>query len=73
MSGQISSMAEYDDLAQAADVAEDALGSMRFGSHWLLIQKLKHYGVYTTDSKQAIKAPADFVTSSCKLTTRSNP
>jgi hypothetical protein len=27
MSGQISSMAEYDDLAQAADVAEDALGS----------------------------------------------
>lgn len=56
MSGQISSMAEYDDLAQAADVAEDALGSMRFGSHWLLIQKLKHYGVYTTDSKQAIKA-----------------
>jgi hypothetical protein len=56
MSGQISGMAEYDDLARAADVAEDALGSMRFGSHWLLIQKLKQYGVYTTDSKQAIKA-----------------
>jgi hypothetical protein len=56
MSGQISSMTEYNDLAQAADVAEDALGSLRFGSHWLLIQKLKKYGVHTTDSKQAIKA-----------------
>jgi hypothetical protein len=56
MSGQISSMTEYDDLAQAADVAEDALGSMRFGSHWLLIQKLKKYGVHANDSRAAIKA-----------------
>jgi thiamine monophosphate synthase len=53
---QIRTIEEYSDLAQAADVAEDALGSLRFGSHWLLIQKLSGYGVHVTDSKAAIKA-----------------
>ena len=52
---QISNLEEYSDLALAADVAEDALGSLRFGSHWLLIQKLRKYGVYTEDSRRAIR------------------
>jgi hypothetical protein len=52
----IKDLAEYDELATMADVAEENLGKMRFGSHWLLRIKIKQrFGVDVSDREQAIK------------------
>lgn len=52
----IKNKAEYNELAHAADMAEENLSSMRFGSHYMLIQKLKaKHGVVAKDSRDAIR------------------
>jgi len=52
----IKDLAEYDELASMADNAEENLGKMRFGSHWLLRIKIKQrFGVDVPDREQAIK------------------
>lgn len=47
---------EYNELAHMADMAEENMSSMRFGSHYMLIQKLKSkHGVTASDSRDAIR------------------
>jgi len=52
----IESLDEYAKLAQLADVAEEALGSMRFGSHFALNLELRKYGANTRTREGDIKA-----------------
>ena len=48
--------AEYNELAHMADMAEENMTSMRFGSHYLLIPKLKSkHGVVARDRRDAIR------------------
>lgn len=52
----ITSQQQYNDLAHMADMAEENMSSMRFGSHYALIQKLKaQHGMIAKDRRDAIK------------------
>lgn len=52
----IKSLAQYNELATMADVAEESLGTLRYGSHYALIMYLKQsHGLNVRDSKLAIK------------------
>ena len=51
----IQSLKDYQELASMADTAQECIESLRFGSHYLLIKKLKEeYGI-VTDRMGAIK------------------
>lgn len=52
----ITSMEEYDRLAHMADVAEEALTSLRFGSHFALQLELRKHGANTRTREGDIKA-----------------
>ncbi len=51
----ITTQQEYNDLALAADMAEENLSSLRFGSHYLLMKNLRKHGVLATDRLDAIR------------------
>jgi hypothetical protein len=52
----IKNQAQYKELAHMADMAEENLSSMRFGSHAFLMQKLRtEHGLRITDRLQAIR------------------
>jgi hypothetical protein len=52
----ITTIDECQELATMADTAEECLQSLRFGSHWLLKQRLARYGVFTASREADIKA-----------------
>lgn len=52
----ITSLQEYSKLSHMADVAEEALNSMRFGSHFMLKLELKKHGAQTSTREGDIKA-----------------
>lgn len=52
----LKSIDEYAKLAHMADVAEEALGTMRFGSHYALKLELAKHGIFTSSREGDIKA-----------------
>ena len=47
---------EWQELSRMADTAEDCLTSLRFGSHWLLKQKLAKHGISNSSREADIKS-----------------
>jgi hypothetical protein len=53
----IKNLPDYNELAMRADVAEECLGTLRYGSHYELARLLREkYGIITRDNLLAIKA-----------------
>lgn len=47
---------EWHELSRMADTAEECLTSLRFGSHWLLKQKLRKHGISNSSREADIKS-----------------
>jgi hypothetical protein len=53
----LKSLSDYNELATLTDVAEECLGTLRYGSHYELAKLLREkYGIVTRDAKLSIKA-----------------